>query len=146
MSHDNLLNQHARENRRNSTKSEQIMWRLLRGHQLCSRKFRRQHLIDPFVVDFACVSEMLIIEIDGGYHDQIVPADLKRQKFLESHGWRVLRFASDDVEQNSEAVVTAISRFLAIELNYSCKSNIASGMLKSRSVKERKESDKSRTD
>ena len=146
MSHDTLLNQHARENRRNSTKSEQIMWRLLRGHQLCSLKFRRQHLIDPFVVDFACVSEMLIIEIDGGYHDQVVLADLNRQKFLQSRGWRVLRFASDDVEQNAEAVATAIVRFLAIELNHSRKSNSQSGMLKSRSVKERKESDKCRTD
>ena len=136
MSDDNVLRQHARENRRNSTKSEQIMWRLLRGHQLCSLKFRRQHLIEPFVVDFACIPQKLIIEIDGGYHDQVVPADLSRQKFLESLGWRVLRFASDDVEQNAEAVITAIVRFLGIELNHSCKSSSQSGMLKSRSVKE----------
>ena len=145
MSNRKRLKQHARENRTNSTKSEQIMWRLLRGHQLGSLKFRRQHVIEPFVVDFACVSEKLIIEIDGGYHDQVVPADLSRQKFLESLGWRVLRFTSDDVEQNAEAVVTAIARLLGTELHYFSKSNSQSGMLKSRSVKERENSDKSQS-
>ena len=60
------------------------MWSVLRAKQLCGLKFRRQHPIEPWIADFACPQKMLVVEIDGGYHDNVVDADLKRQKQLEA--------------------------------------------------------------
>ena len=125
----------ARENRQKATKSELLLWRLLKNQQLSKLKFRRQHVIEPYVVDFACISEKLILEIDGDYHEFTSDEDAKRQRFLESLGWRVLRFSSEEVESNTEAVLAVVMKTLAIELQYDRKEYMPSGMMKPRNQK-----------
>ncbi len=109
--------QHAKKHRKNCTRSEGLLWSILRGRQLCGLKFRREHLIDPWIVDFACVGKSLVVEIDGGYHDATIEVDLRRQRDLESRGWKVVRFTDEEVEQDAEAVARGIA--VAIEMDYS---------------------------
>ena len=94
--------------RQTSTKPEQLIWAALRNRRLAGLKFRRQHSIGPYIVDFICVEEHLIVELDGGYHDDVVDEDLARQRFLQSQGYTVLRFWNEDVLQDVESVATAI--------------------------------------
>jgi leucyl-tRNA synthetase len=94
----------TRSLRKHQTKSEGLLWSILRAEQLCGLKFRRQHPIGPWITDFACPTRMLVVEIDGGYHDQTVDQDLRRQHHLQKLGWTIIRFTDDDVEQNAEAV------------------------------------------
>jgi len=118
----------ARSLRKTETVSEGLLWSVLRARQLCSLKFRRQHPIDPWIVDFACPEQMLVVEIDGGYHDNVVEDDLKRQRHLESMGWKVLRFSDKDVEEEAEAVAHAIARELDLEYKFSPRKATGSGM------------------
>ena len=104
------------------------MWSVLRARQLCGLKFRRQYPIEPWVVDFACPQQMLVVEVDGGYHDNVVANDLKRQRHLESLGWKVIRFGDKDVEEDAEAVARAIARELHLEYEYRPRKATGSGM------------------
>ncbi len=101
---------HRRRLRQASTKPEQLLWAVLRNRRLDGLKFRRQQSIGPFIVDFFCLEQNLIIEVDGGYHDAVYEADCTRQHFLESQGYRVIRFANEDVLEDVEAVAIAIRR------------------------------------
>jgi len=76
-------------------------------------KFRRQHAIGPFFADFACVERRIIIELDGGQHVARQFYDESRTRWLESRGWRVLRFWDDDVLLRTEDVLEAILSVLA---------------------------------
>lgn len=76
----------------------------MRAHRMAGLKFRRQHPIGPYFVDFACVSRMLVIEIDGDHHADQAEADRRRTAAMEALGWRVLRFAANEVVQNREGV------------------------------------------
>ena len=87
----------ARELRKRQTEAESLLWYVLRGRRLCGLKFRRQFPVEPFIADFACVEERLIVEIDGGYHDYTCADDQSRQQRLEQSGWKVLRFTNEDV-------------------------------------------------
>ena len=101
----------ARTLRRNPTEVERRMWQLLRGRQLSGYKFRRQHPIGNYIVDFACTRHALVIELDGDQHADNV-GDARRTVWLESQGWRVIRFWNNDVLTNTEGVVEAILRAL----------------------------------
>ena len=101
-----------RQLRQTSTKPEQLIWALVRNRRLDGLKFRRQESLGPFIVDFICQEKKLILELDGGYHDDVFEADRNRQRFLENEGYRVLRFANDDVLSDVEAVAVAIRRTL----------------------------------
>ena len=96
--------------RADSTTAEALLWRALRRKRLDGRKFRRQHGIGPYVVDFYCPAERLAVELDGEGHagDAAGTRDAARTAFLERHGVRVLRFENDDVRTNLEGVVEAI--------------------------------------
>ena len=83
--HDDVTTR-ARSLRTSQTTSEGLLWSVLRAKQLCRLKFRRQHPIESWIVDFACPQKMLVVEVDGGYHDNVVDDDLKRQKHLEALG------------------------------------------------------------
>jgi very-short-patch-repair endonuclease len=88
---------------------------LLRGRQLRGAKFRRQHRIDRYIADFACVDAKLVVEIDGRSHDdseQIV-YDAERTKRLAELGWAELRVRDDDVVTNPQAVVARIGAVLS---------------------------------
>ena len=118
----------VRSLRRTQTVSEGLLWSVLRARQLCGLKFRRQHPIEPWIVDFACPQQRLVVEIDGGYHDNIVENDLQRQEHLESMGWKVIRFRDKDVEEDAEAVARAIARELNLEYEFSPRKATGSGM------------------
>ena len=124
----------ARSLRRTQTVSEGLLWSMLRARQLCGLKFRRQHPIEPWIVDFACPQRMLVVEIDGGYHDNVVDDDLKRQAHLEALGWKVIRFRDKDVEANAEAVGRAIAKELDLAYEFSPRKATGSGMSSTRAT------------
>ncbi|MFN7715825.1 MAG: DUF559 domain-containing protein, partial [Pseudanabaenaceae cyanobacterium] len=98
----------ARQFRKQPTTSEAILWQALRGRKLDGRKFRRQQVIGTFVVDFFCGQERLVVEVDGGVHQNQQEADRQRQELLESLGLRFVRVRSDLVEQDLPAVLSQI--------------------------------------
>jgi leucyl-tRNA synthetase len=102
--------------RRQSTKPEQLIWSLLRRHRLGSLKFRRQHSIGPYIVDFACDEKKIVVEIDGGYHDYVAEADIARQRELQDLGWTVIRYSNEEVLHDLEAVFRGLAMQLGVEL------------------------------
>ncbi len=104
----------ARKLRKNSTEQEKILWKLLRNNQVKNMKFKRQHPIGDYIVDFVCREKWLIIEIDGGQHNQEdnINYDLVRTKYLESRGFRVIRFWNSDIDNNIQGVYDAILKAL----------------------------------
>ena len=97
----------AKRLRRDLTDAERVMWQLLRSRQLEGAKFRRQQPIGPFIVDFVCFSAGLVVEADGGQHSDSEP-DVRRTAFLQSKGYRVLRFWNNDILENLEGVADSI--------------------------------------
>lgn len=100
----------AKELRRNSTDAERVLWRQLRAHRLAGYKFRRQQPIGRYIVDLVCFEKCLIIELDGGQHAEQVTYDGERTTWLQSQGFRVLRFWNHEVLQNIEGVMEVILR------------------------------------
>ena len=98
----------AKRLRFTSTDAERLLWRHLRNRRLSDFKFRRQQIIGPYIVDFACLEEMLVVELDGGQHAEQQDQDAVRTSFLESKGFEVLRFWNTDVLTNPEGVMHAI--------------------------------------
>ena len=84
------------------------MWNLLRDRQLVGHKFRRQAPIGKYFVDFLCSERNLVIELDGGQHQDDAGYDLGRTQFLESRGYRVVRFLNSQIFEELEAVQEAI--------------------------------------
>ena len=99
-------NPHAHRLRRDSADAEQRLWYYLRGRRLGGFKFRRQVTLGPFVADFACVEARLIVEADGGQHND--KRDAARTEYLERLGWKILRFWNNDVLQQTDAVLEVI--------------------------------------
>ncbi len=97
----------ARDLRRTSSDAEIRLWAHLRARRLAGYRFRRQHPIGPFIVDFACTEQRLVVEADGSPHSENA-ADERRTQWLESQGWRVLRFWNNDILANTEGVIEAI--------------------------------------
>jgi very-short-patch-repair endonuclease len=88
---------YAQALRADSTDAERRLWYLLRSHRTMGVKFRRQHPIGPYIVDFACLECRLIIEVDGGQHQERAWVDRRRDEMLSSRGFLVLRFWNNDV-------------------------------------------------
>lgn len=101
----------ARSLRRTATPEERVLWQTLRRH-LGRAKFRRQVPMGPYVVDFIAHSARLVIELDGSHHAFQSPYDEGRTRFLESEGYRVIRFWNRDVTENLDGVFTAIEAAL----------------------------------
>ena len=106
MSRRHFLTTRSRRLRRDSTDAERRLWGILRNRQLNGFKFRQQVEIDGYIADFLCPEKRLIIEVDGGQHTP--ERDARRTAFLESQGFRILRFWNNDVLQNLDGVWTAI--------------------------------------
>ena len=98
--------------RAESTKAEQLVWAMVRDRRMNGAKFRRQHSIGRFIVDFVCLESNIVIELDGEYHDFIVDEDKERESFLKEQGLRVIRFWNEDVLKDADAVARAISNAL----------------------------------
>ena len=98
--------------RREPTDAEKRLWSALRDRRLSKYKFRRQHPVGRFIVDFVCLEKKLIVELDGGQHAVQARYDDKRTLGLEAAGYRVLRFWNNDVLANTEGILTMIIRRL----------------------------------
>ncbi len=110
---DQSFKQARRDLRDQTTIQEKILWRYLRGSRL-GYKFRRQHSIGPYIVDFYCAQKRLIIEIDGSQHseNEIRTYDQTRTEYLESLHHKVLRFWNNDINTNINAVLDRIQKAL----------------------------------
>jgi very-short-patch-repair endonuclease len=101
----------ARKLRADMTDAERRLWSILRSRRMVGYKFRRQHPLGCFVLDFACYDHRLAIEVDGGQHADN-ESDAERTAFIEAQGWRVMRFWNNEVMQNPEGVTDSILREL----------------------------------
>jgi len=102
----------ARELRRPLTPQEHKLWQRLRNRQLFGLKFRRQHPLGPFVLDFFCHEQQLVVELDGHHHAEPGQQrhDKARSEWLEGQGLWVLRFTNREVDTNIEGVLEVIAR------------------------------------
>ena len=105
-----MANQVARNLRKNETIAEKRLWKQLRTLRAQGYHFRRQHPIEGYIVDFACVSQMLIIEVDGIQHmePENLKADAARDARMQWLGWRVLRFTNGDVANTLDGVTLEV--------------------------------------
>ena len=103
----------ARNLRKNQTPQEQKLWRFIRNNQL-GVKFKRQYPIGDYIVDFICREKWLIIELDGSQHneDNNIINDEIRTKYLESRGFKVIRFWNNDINNNIEDVILEIKKYI----------------------------------
>ena len=108
-----ILKENAKSNRTNATDAEKLLWNLLRNKQL-GEKFRRQHIIGDFIVDFISLTNHLIIEVDGEYHNtpEQQEADNLRTQFLNEMGFEVLRFTNEEVLNTPDFVISTIKKHL----------------------------------
>ena len=111
---ENLLKDRARAMRAEPTEAERRLWRLLRDRRFNGFKFRRQEQLGPYIVDFVCFEKKLVVEADGGQHADSA-YDAKRDAWLTSRGFTVLRFWNDEVLRNPRAVQHAIATRLTLE-------------------------------
>ena len=100
----------ARALRKRLTDAEVILWSRLRRGAADGLHFRKQHPIGPYIVDFACTQTHLVVEVDGDTHstDAELENDRKRERYLNSHGWRVFRVTNEDVYKRLDMVIEGI--------------------------------------
>ncbi len=108
------MNTRPRDLRKNATDAERCLWKLLRSRQLEGYKFRRQHPVGRYILDFYCHAAGLVIEVDGGghYSEHSEHYDLERTAYLDGKGMRVLRFTNSEVLGHPIQVCEAIFRVL----------------------------------
>ena len=106
----------ARELRKNMTKQERLLWSFLRKNQFYGYKFLRQYPMGAYIVDFVCREKKIIIEVDGGQHNQPedIEYDLKRTEFLNSKGYKVVRFWNNDIDNNIKGVYNILQKEFGI--------------------------------
>ena len=104
---DPQLLEFAKIMRQNATDAEHLMWQLLRAKRFMNLKFRRQHVIAHYIVDFYCHEISLVIELDGSQHgiDEAIEYDAERTKFLEALGLTVVRYWNHDVLSRTDVVL-----------------------------------------
>ena len=98
----------SRKLRSELTEAETHLWQHLKARQVCDKKFRRQHPVGNYILDFACIEARLAIEVDGGQHSEMQSQDNLRTAWLETQGWKVLRFWNNEVLQNIEGVLEKV--------------------------------------
>ena len=109
----------ARELRRKMPVQEVRLWQQLRGKRLCGLRFRRQHPVPPYIVDFYCHAERLVVEVDGPHHGEQVQVeyDEARTAYLAAKGLRVLRFTVYEVEEALEGVLRVIAAACGVDVD-----------------------------
>jgi adenine-specific DNA-methyltransferase len=98
--------------RHEPTDVERKLWFALRDRRLAGKKFRRQVPIGSYIADFLCLEQKLIVELDGGQHDEQATHDERRTAFLSGEGYRVIRFWNNDVIENFDGVLMTIAEAL----------------------------------
>ena len=111
-----VLLQKAKELRQKQTPAEQMLWQCLRANQLHGAKFRRQHNIGQYIVDFYCHTAKLVIELDGGIHELQKDRDSDRDTYLKANGLQVLRLQNEEITQNLPQVLQTITNHLSLFL------------------------------
>ncbi|WP_454062952.1 DUF559 domain-containing protein [Candidatus Nitrospira salsa] len=99
----------ARALRRKQTSAEDLFWELVRDRRFLGRKFRRQHQLGDYIADYYCHEHRLVIELDGGIHSTTRKKDHKRDAWMESKGYKVLRFTNNQVLDDPESVLTTLA-------------------------------------
>lgn len=117
--------------RKNQTPTEKILWEIIRNKQLGGFKFRRQHIIGVFIVDFVCIRAKLVIEVDGRIHDFQKDYDEARTMYLNTEGFEVIRFWNEDVLYELEKVKLTIIKHLEPSLVPPLEGNIGDGLVPS---------------
>ena len=104
----------AKSLRRGMTKAEWLLWLELRNRHLDGLRFRRQHPIGDYIADFACLSHRVVVELDGDEHGDLTALryDARRDSYLRSQGWNVLRIANGEIYQDPEFVRATIHAFI----------------------------------
>ncbi len=102
----------ARTLRKNLTDAERKLWSILRNRQFDNFKFRRQHPFGNYILDFVCLEKKLVVELDGGQHFANKEEDDERTRWLESEGYKVLRFWNREVFLETEAALKVIGNAL----------------------------------
>lgn len=104
----------ARLLRKNQTSQEDKIWNLLRNRNFHGLKFKRQHPIGNYIVDFICIDKKIVIEIDGGQHNapEKINSDKQRTLYLESEGYKVIRFWNNEIDKNLEGVYLHLQKLL----------------------------------
>ena len=104
----------ARFQRQTADEFERLMWQLLRNRQRCNKKFRRQHSLGIYTVDYYCVEEKLVIEVDGDSHvsEKAKQYDAARDRWMQNQGIRVLRFTCTQIDKNTQQVLATIDAAL----------------------------------
>ena len=102
----------AREFRKKPTQSEKLMWDVLRNRSFMNLKFRHQHGMEGYVIDFYCSELHLAVEIDGGIHDEQIDDDAHRQQAIEQSGVIFFRIKSENVESGINNVLDEITKFI----------------------------------
>ncbi len=118
-----MASTNARRLRTYPTEAEKRLWTVLRRQQVEGHRFRRQAPIGRYIVDFVCLRRRLVVEVDGGQHASRVQADTARTAWLESQGFRVLRFWNNNVLGNTNGVVEAIRQALREPGNFRQRAN-----------------------
>jgi len=101
----------SRENRKNPTEAEKVLWEYLKDEQT-GYKIRRQHIIDVYIADFVCLEKKVVIEVDGKYHDEQIDHDNARTEMLHIKGFSVIRFTNEEVTASPEKVQQQIKKYL----------------------------------
>jgi adenine-specific DNA-methyltransferase len=104
----------ARTLRQQMTDAERILWHRLRRRGLSGYKFRRQQPIGPYIVDFVCLSQRLVVEVDGGQHTESIADDRARSQWLQTKGYRVIRFWNHEVLTETDQVLESILEALTV--------------------------------
>ena len=107
------LKEHAQYNRNHPTEAESLLWEYLRAGAL-GESFKRQHIIGDYIADFICLSQKLIVELDGGYHNtpEQQLSDQQRTEWLKGKGYRVIRFTNEELFRNIDNVLEIIKDVL----------------------------------
>ena len=102
------LQERAKELRQTMTEAERVLWEALRGRRLAGLRFRRQHPVGQFVLDFYCPAAKLCVEVDGGIHDAQAEQDAERSAALAACGYRVVRVRNEEVLENLPSALARI--------------------------------------
>lgn len=103
--------------RKNMTSQERKLWAILRNHKFYGYEIRRQYPIGEYIVDFICRNKQIIIEVDGGQHneEENIKSDNIRTKYLESKGYKVIRFWNNEIDSNMEGVYKKLMLAFSVE-------------------------------